>query len=247
MTLIMIRGDVGSGKTLLATMWAMEDQRTIRANYHIKKKGFVLLEPEDLHNLDSATLAIIDEAWAWLESRLSGKPINLFLSYILFQSRKKQLDLILTTQLGEVIDKRFRQMSNFIIDCEQIPEGFLYQITPRGKRPHTVFLALEDAEKIYPCYDTMEQIDPIDEELIYKVSNKQKLLPKQDAIIAKMFKIAPAKEWTAGAVEAYFLEEHLAHAEYRSVFQRIKLSILKGESQEELLTDVRSHKKKVIT
>ena len=244
--LIMIEGDVGTGKTLIATLLAKEDDRAIRANYHIKDKRFQLIEPEDLNDLGEACLVIIDEAWAWLESRLSGKPINLFMSYILFQSRKKELDIILTTQLDEVIDKRFRQMANIIIECHEPIEGdFYYCIKVRGHRPYWVKLCHDEAASVWKYYDTMEMISPFDEDLKFKVGNKQKRLASQDETITQMLKIAPAKSWTKGTVEAYFLENRLPHAEIPTVLGRIKLKMLQGEPEKGLPEDIEPEQEEV--
>jgi hypothetical protein len=230
MTLILIRGDVGSGKTLLATLFALSDERRIRANYKITGKVTEeeLLEPEDLNHINEATLAIIDEAWDWLEARLSGRPINLYLSRILFLSRKKRLDLVLTAQLEGTIDKRFRQMANFTIDCQATSEGFLYEITQRGRRPYYSFLPLEVAEEVYPFYDTWEETAPMDDELTYKVTSKTKQKEHVETVVDEMLAIAPAAQWTQGTVEAFFLEKRYSHAEAKHAFQALKLRLLKG-------------------
>lgn len=246
MTLILIRGDVGTGKTLFATGLCLDDTRAIRANYHIKDERATVIEPEDLDDLGDAAIVVIDEAWAWLECRLSGKPINIFLWRILAQSRKKQMDIVLTTQLDEVIDKRFRMMSNIVIDCFNHPDGYLYEIKCRGKRPYAVLLPFEAAKDIYPYYDTMEEIVPYDDDIKFKISNKQKRVPAQDAIIDELLAVAPAEEWTLGTVEAYFYEHRYAHAEFKPVYQRLRLRMMRGDGdvrpQEK---SKRDHKKKV--
>ena len=84
--LIHFTGDVGSGKTLFCTQVALHDKRQIYSNYNIKLPNYHDLKPEMLSILTESTLVIIDEAYTWLESRLSGRNINLYLTYILFQS-----------------------------------------------------------------------------------------------------------------------------------------------------------------
>src|SRR4030042_4075128 len=127
--LISIEGDVGSGKTLLSTFMAIDDPRPVYANYKINIPNFKPLKPEMLWELNKPTLIILDEAYTWLENRTSGKPINRYMSYILFQSRKRGLDFILTDQIVGTIDPRYRWMINFDIQSEVHEHGFLYQLT----------------------------------------------------------------------------------------------------------------------
>jgi hypothetical protein len=161
--LCIVVGDLGSGKTLLLTYIASHTPDCpILANYTLKIPNYQKLEPETLLDANlgkGKKLILMTEAYTWLESRTSGKGTNLYLSYVLFQSRKRGLDFYLDAQLGSTIDVRFREMANIVILCEKVKEGFRYDIIKRSyTNPVRMaqLLTFAKAEKYYPMYDTTE-------------------------------------------------------------------------------------------
>src|SRR4030043_860537 len=110
-TLINLVGKVGSGKTLFMTADSVNSGRPIYANYEIRHKKYRALTPELLMDPDlHGAVICLDEAYAWLESRTSGKDINRYMSYILFQGRKKDIDFYMSEQLLSSVDLRYRDM-----------------------------------------------------------------------------------------------------------------------------------------
>jgi hypothetical protein len=163
MALIVIAGDIGSGKTLLMTYMALKDPRPVFANYFIDRPGWNILTPATIERLNHPALILIDEGYVWLESRISSSLVNRYWSQVLFQSRKRQLDIVITCQLVSTIDKRFREMADLYIVAERKPEGFVYTcIKPGRKRVLRFMLTNEVAEQIFPRYDTMELVTSID-------------------------------------------------------------------------------------
>ena len=221
MTLVSLLGDVGAGKTLFATREAVRQSskppdinnplgRKILANYNINIKNFTPLTPEIL--LDKKMLGsfvILDEAYNWLEPRRSGQPINLFSSYILFQSRKRYMDIFMTDQLLETIDIRFRLMTNYEIDCfNREPDGFEYHVfkTTRGvrHRGRKFFLPISEAEKIFPLYDSWEFINPINDDMVHDISsNKAESIKQVDLIVSQLLKLNDAKVYTMPMIRDY--------------------------------------------
>lgn len=179
MTFINIVGDRGTGKTLLMTYFASKEKRKpIFSNYLLKLENYFELTPEILITIDYPSLVLLDEGWSWIESRTSGNPINRYMGYIIFQSRKRKIDFILTEQIFETIDVRFRLQCDIQIYAENHDKGFLYEVHKlsgyKNYKPKKFLLTFEQAEKIYPLYDTEELKNPREiEELIYKVSSKK--------------------------------------------------------------------------
>jgi hypothetical protein len=219
MVLISFVGDVGSGKTLGATICACGDDRDIYSNYEIRLPNWHNLQPETLFKLgDKPSLVIIDEVYIWLESRQSGTPLSKYLSYILFQSRKRYIDFIITAQLEHSYDRRFREMTTYTVLSQAIPEfGFQYLIFHRllgeYQEPTPMFLPFEIAELFYPLYDTLQLVSPIDEKLIYQVStDKADTVELVDTIANEIMDKAGKRKITKGAVSDYCLRN--GHPKY---------------------------------
>lgn len=166
MPLASVYGDLGSGKTLLLTYIAahVEENIPILANYTLRLPNYRPLEPEMLYDLKyDRALVLIDEAYTWLESLVTGSKINRYWSYILFQSRKRGLEMFITAQLPRTINIRFKEMSEINVYCMRIREGFKY-IVEREKMGEIYYksyvLPFAKAEKYYPLYDTLQIVRP---------------------------------------------------------------------------------------
>jgi hypothetical protein len=202
------------------------------ANYKIRLPNWKPLKPESLFSVNKPTLVILDEAYAWLESRQSGTPIARYMSYILFQSGKRGIDFYLTDQIEGSIDTRYRQLLNFRIECENlgVNVGFFYHFTKRTKggfsMPVDKVLPYSVAEKVFPYYDTLEIINPIDEELLFKVSeSKESTVEVVDDIVEKLLDKYPANIIKKGMISDYCLRERKPHYLVELVYNRIRTKI----------------------
>jgi hypothetical protein len=173
--LIIISGDVGSGKTLLETEFALTSKLPVLANYDIgdfsinpdgtkklikRHPNIQLLDIGNLFHLPYPKCRVLlDEAYAYLESRVSMSKLNQYMSYILFQSRKRGIDFILTAQLTNSIDNRFNNLCDLNIVAQQIKGGFRYFVT-NGVTIKILFMPYKKAEKIWNKYDTAQVIMP---------------------------------------------------------------------------------------
>lgn len=115
--------------------------------------------------LENAVI-LIDEAQLFFDSRRSMKKVNLDFSYFVQQTRKRNIDLYLTTQFANTIDRRIRDNVDFICypnfitkynvcECEYIDYTSLedpYTIEPL--KASTFFNALD----VFKLYDTREKI-----------------------------------------------------------------------------------------
>jgi len=228
MTLTVVLGDVGSGKTLIATILAIRSNKKIYANYTIKDEKFTKIEPIDLATLNEKAIIIIDEAYDWLESRISGRDINRFLSYILFQSRKRGIDFTLTAQLFSTIDVRFRQMANYFILAEEHPDGFAYKLIKNSLKHYgrvSFLLPFSEAEKYYDKYDTFEIINPIDDNMLEAVASTPIEFNKRiDKIIKELKSKFTLKKYTLPFVKNYLVRNNYSLKYASFIHTRINLT-----------------------
>lgn len=166
MNLVGIVGDLGEGKTTLLTYYALLTKREVWSNYkiYIKNRKELKLKHFAKPNLiPDNTLIAIDEIYAWFESRLSGKDLNIAGSHLLFHARKMFSDVFYTSPLLSPVDKRFRLMSNVIITAKprfDDYDNFHYDYWYTRYNLHRNFtIAYKDAEKwIFPKFDTYEKV-----------------------------------------------------------------------------------------
>ena len=157
-TLMYIKGNRGSGKTLLTTNYALEYSRKfpnnkIYANYKLNLKNaiyspFMLLNYSELDNC----LIIIDD--------IKGiKNFDYFTTLIANWSRKSKFHILLTGQYIRYFKKSTREMSEFEVQCKYIKDKdilLIAFINPNNKVHYQQILnAVKRAKSIY---DTLEKI-----------------------------------------------------------------------------------------
>jgi hypothetical protein len=185
--LIGIFGSFGSGKTLLLTYIALKyaemENYDVYANYHIKHEKVKVIEPEDFIEInpessDKRVFIALDEIYAWLDSRFSLSKVNRLLSWVILQSRKRNMDIGYTAQMSGTVDLRMRGMTDLVVVAENINDGFKYAfIWEKGLKTYKRVLMLnyKNAEKIWDLYDTREIVKPIGlEELAETLKPKAK-------------------------------------------------------------------------
>lgn len=164
--LITILGNWGSGKTLFLAYLSTKLKRNIYSNFKLNKnKKYKSLKVIDLLNLPNDIEVYIDEAYTWLESRVSSKALNRYLSYILLQSRKRTINIYITMQLFSTVDVRFREQSTIIVFCKKTEDGFQYKIFNRDNNCVNCFLLpFNKAKDYYQYYDTYEIVEPYEKQ-----------------------------------------------------------------------------------
>ncbi len=216
---------MGSGKTLLATYFATKENRPVYANYNIDIPNFHELRPEMLSQMTEPALIILDEAYTWLESRKSMQNLSIYLSYILFQSRKRGLDFILTVQELGTIDVRFRNFTEYLIDAEKMNDGSFEYKVKRGisdKRPFKMILSAENAQEIYQYYDTMQMVNPIDDYMISDIAESPEVLnAKLDELAQIIMDMFDGKKITKAVVKDYCIREKIPAKYADLVYNRI--------------------------
>lgn len=163
--LVIILGPKGSGKTLFSTTRALKSIRGVYSNYRIDIENYNHLEVMDLVDINNNVDIFIDEAYVWLESRISGFFLNRFLSYMLWQSRKRDIDMYLTAQKFRALDVRFREECDVIVRCKARinlkKDDFHFSIFWIAENKVNRFvLKYKDAEALFPLFDTYQIIEP---------------------------------------------------------------------------------------
>ncbi len=121
-----IIGNMGAGKTATLTYLAehfFKQGNDIYANYLIKDINHkYVLSTNDIDAVKFGK-AFYDEFWLWLDSRSSSyDEYNKKISDILLKSRKRGYDITYTLQGFYQIDKRVRNVTDYIL----VPESYLF-------------------------------------------------------------------------------------------------------------------------
>lgn len=229
--LTIILGNIGSGKTLFMVILAKYSKLKTISNFNLKFKYELFDLQSFLESKYDNCNIYLDEAYSYLESRLSISELNRLMSYMLFQSRKKSLNLVLSAQLLSTLDKRFRMLADMIILCNHIDKTelpFKYKIISKGyNRIITKTISFEKAKDYFKMYDTNQIIQPINcqiEEFFKKqLSGKDKM--EQIRLISdEILKKYPNKRITKSIVELYFMENDLPQFLMKQCYTFIKLN-----------------------
>jgi len=172
MTQILIHGRKGSGKTLLAVQHAYEAYLEKRVVYSNIKLNFPhkaltqdmikdIMKQEYLHD----AFLLIDELHTITDSRRSMRKHNIDWGYFFTQSRKRDVDLVATTQFIGQVDVRYRNNCDYLIECNKI---FLrgkhlrrFVIANKWWRPDGELVytkLLKEPHVYYKLYDTNELV-----------------------------------------------------------------------------------------
>jgi hypothetical protein len=222
--LVLIEGTYGSGKTLLATKAALSSDVPVLSNFKLNVPLYEPLDLSELADIKRKCLVILDEAYVYLESRTSGRDVNRYMSYMLFQSRKRGIDFILTEQLNTTIDVRYRDMTDLTIRAKRHGDDFTYSIYHPGEvYGGTWVLTKKLAEKLFPLYDTTETVEtPQDmgkELSMVDPANVQKVILK---IIDDLENEGPLDTWSKPMIADYALEHRYPKKYVDLVYSRIK-------------------------
>ena len=172
--LIFILGKRGSGKSLTATLFALfyklkgfkvysNMQRLKLADGHVKDYNKHFWDDNDS---DTPKVLIIDEAQKDLDSRRAMSDDNIGYTNIITQSRKNNLDIIITSTRYHNIDVRVRDIVDYYIlphfnKKNNILTLYFYDDTQELVRikkyhiPNWLFSLYDTTEKILP--DTFER------------------------------------------------------------------------------------------
>ena len=182
LTIVLIEGGLGSGKTLIMTRYLVKDQaagRKVYSNYGLRGVPFEKLDMSKLvkNELDLQNASIgIDELTLYCDSRSSMG--NKLLTYFVLQTRKRNVCLYATTQNISMIDRRVREHTQIFIYCKDIGQtGYrLFQVLDYryGKYPTKQTFKMH-IRPWFKYYDTDEVLSPVSKE--DKNANRSRGLP----------------------------------------------------------------------
>lgn len=174
--LCIIEGGLGSGKTLLMVILSQYSKLPIVSNFEIKMD----YEELDIHKFvksgyDNCNI-FLDEGYVYLDSRLSQKKRNRLMSYVLFQSRKKSVNIFITVQLRGSLDIRYRSLADYIISCQNKGNKFRYTIYRPNDPSYnaSAIIPYEKALDYFKLYNTNEVIADFDSSFQF-LSDQEKL------------------------------------------------------------------------
>lgn len=214
---IFIMGMPGSGKsTLLADICRKSPNFNIKANCWFNLPNYSKLEIQDLNEVPESenTIVALDEGYTWLESRIANSNLNRTMTYNVFQSRKKGLYFIITAQLAHSIDNRFREMAEIVVKCKATNTGYKYRVfhvkEKRGRRvlkyQNNIFISYEQAEEIYPLFNTFEIIESqAMRDAFIMALPQDRRVEICDDWAKKMIKLMP--DWNLNQVKSYLWHE----------------------------------------
>ena len=132
--------------------------------------GFIVIHEDEI------ALIVIDEAWAWMDARMSGSQQNRAADVVILQSRKKHIDIAYSAQLPSSTDKRLRLNTEVAVIAKKIKKNrkvaaFRY-VTASDAKCQVYRLPKEKAAEYFKFYDTRESTNRpmmFDEELNFKI------------------------------------------------------------------------------
>lgn len=224
---MLITGNVREGKTLfmvhrVGLYRAKGGELPVYTNFKLDlsiTNRVGVSELLDLEGLKGGVMCM-DEAYAWLESRVSTSNLNRYVSYFIFQSGKREVDVMATAQLGSSVDLRFFDLAHQIVlarkDVQN--ERFVYKIATRcgvGVRVATKYLCFKSASRFWHVYDTGEPVAPLGlKRLQFEMDkfDKEKINKRVDGLVKlllwrnKTLKFGWNK---AGDIARYVVEDEL--------------------------------------
>ena len=166
--LVIINGDVGTGKTLFMVLIANSvKNNTFFANFDISKikKDYIHFDKDLLMRTDFQDAEVfIDEISQYIDPRTSMSNENVLMSYLYLQSRKRNLNIYGTLQSTILIDKRYKEKFDMLVECRLNSDlDFTYSIykntkTGRLRKLGKFILERRNAQYYYKLYDTKEVV-----------------------------------------------------------------------------------------
>lgn len=204
---MLVCGNIREGKTIFLMylswclhVWNMAVPENLRvpiySNFTIKYPEVQKIEVDKLLDLEGITYGFmpLSELYTWLESRVSSSLLSRYVSYFIFQSGKRGVDVCGDAQLGSTVDLRFFELSHILAIARknEVERKFTYQFAVRcgvGVKMCSRDLSFDTASKFWNDYDTHEPVKPVGlENLQFEMDkhNYPKINARVDAIVDKI-------------------------------------------------------------
>lgn len=166
MALLAIVGTLGAGKTLTLTYYASRDycdNKKIYANYKLNFKYTRVHSMDQIFRMNAGSF-FGDELWYWLDSRTSQSRKNRAIADIIRVSRKRGYDIYYTTQHLNQIDKRVRQITDYIAHPQLSKDNSICKVTVVHVTSGTVVDRFKFlTAPVFKMYDTNEEVEDVDD------------------------------------------------------------------------------------
>lgn len=172
MVTIVLVGQKGTGKTIFMTKIALDNPDIpVYSNYEIFAPNYNRLDFTILPELSNEHFVFFDEAYMYVDSRRGNSNEVLEITHLLFQSRKRKSDYILSLQLDSSLDLRFRNLADLYImtelqnalyndDDELISGDFVYHFLKNGNYLGAWKMTFDYAKKyLFGKYDSLQVIN----------------------------------------------------------------------------------------
>lgn len=243
--LVLIIGENGSGKTFFMTICALsQPDKNILANFTIKHPKFKLLEFDNFLNIETNTDVFIDEAYTWLENRRSSKATNVYISEIKEQKRKSDSTWYVSEQRPNMIDKRFENYPNVLVECKpRFPIGhslddFVYKITYESPQ-QVVYKRFPyvEARNYFKFFNTNQKVEPENKQKIeFEIikQNPDKLMSKVLELVNIIEKDGSITEYTHPSLKWCCLKNNiiLDYEPFLYLYFKNKIKIEKSKNKE---------------
>jgi hypothetical protein len=234
--LITVLGNLGSGKTLFLVINAYYSKLPIVSNFALDFGNREII-PFDLNKFlrkdYSDCIILMDEAYNYLESRISATERNRIMSYFLFQSRKKNVLLYITAQLFSTLDRRYRELSDLIVVASNMDEYFLYTIYI-GSEVNEITISKEYTKLFYKMYNTKELIDNADEKMKYNLKVGQEKMINIEELANEVLDFYISEgltKITRDMIEIYLEANDIENFYAKRIFTMLKIRKMKELNQ----------------
>jgi len=161
--LIGIFGDFGKGKTLLLVFFLHYLEYINKfSNFKVNIPSVKTLSLSELlsMNYEQKSLVCIDELYLEMDSRRSMRKRNIDISHIIFQSRKRKVDIVYTAQLRSSVDLRVRDLTNFNIIAlgKDNNSNFHYYILESDSEFIIPNFIVEELYNLFNTYEIIEEL-----------------------------------------------------------------------------------------
>lgn len=176
-----LTGTLGNAKTLttvfLAKYWlSITDINYVVSNFDTEFTTHKVNNPKELDEISEEfkdqgieAIYLLDEIWAWMNSRKSGE--NDLMTEIVLNSRKRGAVVIWTSQRKGLVDLNLTENTDYYASCQHIKKQYapydhdtaIIQMVKNTEPPTLGRKFIYNAEPYYGLYDTDEEVSTVDD------------------------------------------------------------------------------------
>lgn len=170
MTLSVVLGEYGEGKTMFLTCLAVLARtlgKDVYSNYSLNLNHSQLESLDDM-DLVRDGLLLLDEFWYTIDSRSANTKENKFGSVVLSKSRKRNLHICFSEQGFDLVDRRYRDRTRLIflpeLDNAKNPKFLKISLWKRdkfGEFRKSKKVMVFNLRNILTKFDTNEELMPL--------------------------------------------------------------------------------------